>query len=98
VFAENLDDFFSTSDFAVAASYTPPAGSPLSASVIFDRPDNLVLGDQVISADYAVTMKSSDWPTVKRGETVTVVGVNYKVREVLNLDDGAVKILTLEKI
>lgn len=98
MFAESLDVFFQQSDFAVAASYTPPAGSPLAASVIFDRPDNLVMGDQVISAEYAVTLKASDWPTIKRSETITIAGVSYKVREVLNIEDGQVKILTLEKI
>jgi hypothetical protein len=93
---EDLGVFFDA--FAVAAVRTPAGGSPQTAKVLFNAPDQTVLSDSVMTTEYAITLQANDFPGLKRGETVTVAGTNYKVREVQQLDDGLIKQATLEKM
>lgn len=84
--ASDLAAFFNTAEFGTAATWTPKVGAPVSASVIFDAPGDALI-DGVYSTEFSVLYRTSLWPSVKEGDTVTV-GTAYKVRSVMVLDDG----------
>lgn len=80
------------SDFAVAASF-----GAQSAQVLRDAPDEQWLAGAVQSREYAITYAATQLPGLKTGDTLTVDGVSYRVREVSALDDGALMRATLTK-
>lgn len=92
-FAEDLSVFFQTAEFALAATW-----GALTANVILDMPTEDVLGGQSNSNEYMAMLRSSDFPDIARGASIAINSVNYKVREVRLLDDGAVKALLLSKV
>lgn len=51
-----------------------------------------------VSTDYAMTLPFGSFSGIDSGETVIIAAVSYRVREVMALDDGAVKRVTLGKI
>lgn len=60
---------------------------------LLDTPDRLLMenGDRsgIIGAAIAVLLKTSDFPTLKVGDALTVDGVQYTARERLREGDGA---------
>jgi hypothetical protein len=78
---------FVAAGYTVPASWTPPAGEPLPAQVMFDTPGETVLGD-VSTNDRAIRYRAADWPGLQAGMTVTVDGISCRVRSVLPIDDG----------
>lgn len=70
-------------DFGVSCT----AGA-VSALGILDMPTQVVAGDMVLSTDYTLTAKASDFGGLLYGASVTVDGVSYEVRETRLLDDG----------
>lgn len=93
MFTEDLSVFFdTTTGFAVVATW-----GGLTSNVIFDAPSGDILGGQVNSEDYLVTLKATDFPNITHGATVTIGGATYKVRNVNTLTDGALKTLSLAK-
>lgn len=90
--AVDLSPFFQLADFAVAASF-----GAQTAQVLLDAPDLELLGDAVQSREYAITYAATQLTGLKTGETLTVEGVSYQVREVSALDDGALMRATLTK-
>lgn len=99
IFADDLSFFFQLADFAVAATWTPfGGGAQQSAQVLLDAPDLERLGDTVLSREYAITYAAGQLPGLKTGETLSVEGVSYTVREVAALDDGALMRATLSKL
>lgn len=79
---ENLDAFLA--DFGVSVT----AGA-VSALGILDMPMEVLAGDQVLSTDYTLTARSSDFGDLIYGSEVNVNGVPYTVRETRLIDDGA---------
>lgn len=71
-------------DFGVSCT----AGA-VSALGILDMPTQIVSGDMVLSTDYTLTARASDFGGLLYGAAITVDGVNYQVRETRKLDDGA---------
>ena len=71
-------------DFGVSVS----AGA-VSALGILDMPTQVVSGDMVLTTDYTLTARASDFGGLLYGAAITVDGVNYQVRETRKLDDGA---------
>ena len=71
-------------DFGVSCT----AGA-VSALGILDMPTQIVSGDMVLSTDYTLTARASDFGGLLYGAAITVDGVNYSVRETRKLDDGA---------
>lgn len=71
-------------DFGVSCT----AGA-VSALGILDMPTQVLAGDMVLSSDYTLTARASDFGGLLYGAGITVDGVNYSVREVRKLDDGA---------
>jgi hypothetical protein len=45
--------------------------------------------------DYQLTLRTADLPDLAHGETVRIDGASYIVREVMAIDDGALKRVTL---
>jgi hypothetical protein len=78
---ENLDAFLA--DFGVSVT----AGA-VSALGILDMPMEVIAGDQVLSTDYTLTAKASDFGDLVYGSQVNVNGVPYTVRETRLIDDG----------
>lgn len=67
----------------------------LSARAILDSPTTTALGGVVSLDDHQLTLSADDLPALGHGETVVIAGVRYLVREVMVLDDGALKRVTL---
>jgi riboflavin synthase alpha subunit len=87
---EDLGAFFN--DFGVSCT----AGA-VSALGILDMPSQVLVGDQVLSTDYTLTAKASDFGNLLYGDSITVAGVAYTVREARLIDDGAIVELGLQK-
>jgi hypothetical protein len=90
MFTEDITALFG--DFGVLATY----GS-LTALVLFDMPDQAVLGDMQLSTDYAMTYPATAFTALKHGDGVTINSVAYTVREITRLDDGALKRAALKR-
>jgi hypothetical protein len=59
----------------------------------------MLLGDQVVSVDFALTCQASLFGGLQYGSNVTVNGTNYQVRhEPLRQDDGVFCVVPLTKI
>lgn len=81
-------------DFGVAV--TGPSTS--SGLGILDQPDR-IFNDAVgiISTEYLLTIRTSDFPQLKDGDSMTVAGVAYTVREAQKIDDGSFSKVLLSK-
>jgi hypothetical protein len=80
--SEDLTVFLN--DFGVSCT----AGA-ISALGILDMPSQVISGDMVLTTDYSLTARAADFGGLLFGDGITVDGVNYQVREVRKLDDGA---------
>jgi hypothetical protein len=90
VLSENLDVFLS--DFGV-----PVTDGVTATTGVLDMPSEVIAGGMVITTDYALTIKSSVYPNLLHGDSLTVNGAAYKVREVRLQDDGLFSIVYLSK-
>jgi hypothetical protein len=81
-FTEDLSVFLA--DFGISCT----AGA-VSALGILDMPTQVLAGDQVLSTDYTLTAKASDFGNLLYGSEINVNGVPYTVRETMLIDDGA---------
>ena len=97
MFAEDMAAFFSGSEFAVAATFTPAAGAPVSASVIFNAQTQDVFGDSVLSDEYTIVYATGQLPGIASGDYGTVDGVRYRVRDVRLKTDGKLTVTKLSK-
>ena len=88
---DSLDAIFS--DLAV----TCVAGG-VTGKGILDEPTSIVAGDQVLYVDRVLHCKSSDFGTLVGGDSITVGGVNYKVRTCEKDIDGLTCQISLEKV
>ena len=80
-------------DYGVSAT-----SGATTANVIFDEPSQVLAGDMVLSTDYQITAKASDFGTLTAGTSITVNSVAYKVRETRLIDDGLFCEVTLQKV
>jgi riboflavin synthase alpha subunit len=81
VISEDLNVFLD--DFGVSCT----AGA-VTALGILDTPSQVVADGMVLTTDYRLTAKTSDFGTLKYGDSISVNGVSYQVRENVLLDDG----------
>ena len=65
---------------------------------ILDMPAQVLAGDMVLSTDYTLTARTADFGGLLYGDAITVNGINYQVREVRKLDDGAMCEIGLMKL
>jgi len=80
-------------DFGVSCT----AGA-VSALGILDMPTQVLAGDMVLTSDYTLTARASDFGGLLYGDGITVDGVNYSVRETRKLDDGAFVEISLTRL
>ena len=90
-FTEDLSLFLY--DFGVTCT----AGN-ITALGILDVPTQLIAGDMVISTDYALTAKAADFGGLLYGDAIRVDNVNYQVREVRQIADGAFVEISLQRL
>lgn len=93
-FAEDMSVFFNTAEFAHQATW-----GAMTAAVLFDQPTEDILGGRAQSDEYEATLPVGAFPGIKRGDTVVIAGVSYRLREKPKvLEDGALKRLLLERM
>jgi hypothetical protein len=88
---EDLDLFLV--DFGV-----PVTSGGVSGVGILDMPSEIVADGVVLTTDYKVTVKTSQFGGLIYGAGVTVDGVNYQVREAMKIDDGNFTDLMLTRV
>lgn len=69
-----------------------------TAKGILDMPSEVIAGGMVITTDYSLTVKTSDFPNLQYENQLTVDGALYTVREVKLQDDGTFSIVYLSKV
>lgn len=84
MFTENTAQFFT--EFGVSATFGSDTGL-----VLFDTPEQIVAGGDVISAEYKITYRSALFAALKYNDTITVNGTSYRVNTVQAIQDGALK-------
>lgn len=89
--SEDLGVFLN--DFGVSCT----AGA-ISALGILDMPSQVLADGMVLSTDYTLTARTADFGALKFGDSISVAGVNYQVRETRLLDDGAMVEIGLQKV
>ena len=88
---EDLNQFLN--DFGLSCT----AGA-VTALGILDMPGRVLGADgMVLSTDYVLTAKASDFGSLLYGDSITVGGTLYTVREALLIDDGAFVEISLMK-
>jgi hypothetical protein len=89
-FTEDLDIFLA--DFGVSCT----AGA-VTANGILDMPSQILSDGMVLSTDYTLTAKATNFGTLIRGDSITVDSVAYTVRETMLIDDGKIVQIALQK-
>ena len=87
---EDLDIFLA--DFGV--SCIAGAGT---ANGILDMPSQILSDGMVLSTDYTLTARASNFGTLIRGDSITVDSGAYTVRETMLIDDGKFVQIALQK-
>lgn len=87
---EDLDIFLA--DFGVSCT----AGA-VTANGILDMPSQILSDGMVLSTDYTLTARASNFGNLIRGNSITVDGVAYTVRETMLIDDGKFVQIALQK-
>lgn len=99
MFTEDIGAFFNTNEFAVQAVFNPSGGgAPVSANVIFNAQTEQIFGDDVLSNEYSITFPAAALAGIKSGDSGTVNGVAYRVRDIRLKADGALRIAKLAKV
>ena len=91
-FLSNDLDVFFDDPYCVSATAGATTGK-----VFFDQPDQVLAGGMVLSTDYQITAKASEFGTLTADDAITVNSVNYTVRETRLLGDGLLCEITLQK-
>lgn len=91
MFNEDLTGFFSTDDFAVAATLDGVA----SGNVILDAAYIEALG--IAGTEPMALARASDYAATALGKTLSAGGTTYIIRDRRPQDDGATVLLKLEK-
>ena len=87
---EDLSIFLA--DFGVSCT----AGA-VTANGILDMPSQILSDGMVLSTDYTLTARASNFGTLIRGSSITVDSVAYTVRETMLIDDGKFVQIALQK-
>lgn len=69
-----------------------------TGTVILDAPGQDVLGGAGNATEYSVLYQATDFVGMTFGDTLTIGGVDYKVRNPAPLDDGALMRATLARV
>ena len=89
-FTEDLDTFFI--DFKDSVIY-----NNAEYIAFLDQPDEMIADSVVITTDYELTGKTSDFGSILFDEVIQVNDEDYKVRSVRKIDDGSLCKVSLTK-
>ena len=89
-FTENLDEFLA--DFGVNCT----AGA-ITAKGILDMPSQVISDGMVLTTDFTLTARFSNFGSLVRGDSITVNGTAYTVRETMLVSDGKFVEIALQK-
>ena len=89
-FLEDLNTFFI--DFKDSVIY-----DNAEYIAFLDQPDEMIADGVVVSTDYELTGKTSDFGLAEYDEKIIVNDENYTVRSVRKIDDGSMCIVSLSK-
>ena len=64
---------------------------------ILEQPDQILAGDMIISTEYELTAKTSDFGSLVSGSSITVDSTAFTVRDVRKENDGVFCRLSLTK-
>ena len=89
-FTEDLDTFFI--DFRDSVIY-----DNAEYKGILEQPDEIIADNTVMTTDYELTGKTSDFGAILFDEVIKVNNEDYTVRSVRKIDDGSLCIVSLTK-
>ena len=89
-FTEDLDTFFI--DFTDSVIY-----DNAEYKGILEQPDEIIADNTVMTTDYELTGKTSDFGRILFDESIQINQENYTVRSVRKIDDGSLCIVSLTK-
>lgn len=76
----------------------PVVAGAASTTGIFDEKSELVLDEQVVSVENALTVRTSELGHLRYGDAITVAGTAYRVRhEPMRMGDGLLCVISLER-
>jgi len=90
-FTDDLDIFLA--DFGVTVTK-----GVITGVGVLDMPSEMIADGVVLTTDYELTVKTSEFGGLLYGDGLTVNGVNYTVRNPMPVDDGSFTKLSLMKI
>jgi len=70
----------------------------VSGMGILDMPSQIVADGMVLTTDYRLTVRTSEFGGLIYGAPITADGVNYQVREAMKIDDGQFTELMLTRL
>ena len=88
--SEDLSVFLN--DFGVTCT-----SGAITALGILDMPSQVISDGTVLTTDYTLTARASDFGSLIYGASITVATVAYTVRETMLIDDGAFVQIALQK-
>ena len=91
-FLTNDLDIFFDNPFGVSAT-----SGDTTAKVLLDQPSQVLAGDMVLTTDFQITAKTSDFGTLLAGADIEVDSVDYTVRETRLVGDGLLCEISLQK-
>ena len=91
-FLSNDLDIFFDNPFGVSAT-----SGDTTAKVLLDQPSQVLAGDMVLTTDFQITAKTSDFGTLLAGADIEVDSVDYTVRETRLVGDGLLCEISLQK-
>lgn len=98
-FNEDMSVFFNSDEFAVEATFVPSSGGASQTDrVIFNTPTESVLGGEMLSDETAITYSASKLTSVRSGDIGFIEGVQYRIRDVMLIDDGKLKMARLTRL
>lgn len=92
-FVEDLSVFLDSDGFAVSAT----AGAVTGLGIL-DMPSEIIADGVVLTTDYKLTCEASKFGGLLHGDSITVDGTNYTVRNTALMDDGALCEIMLQKV
>jgi hypothetical protein len=76
----------------------PVVAGAVSTTGIFDERSELVLDEQLVSVENALTVRTSELGHLRYGDSITVNAVPYRVRhEPMRMADGLLCVMSLER-
>ena len=90
VFKENLNLFFTEFTDEVIYNNSTFIG-------MLDEPDEIIADNTILSTEYELKVKTSDFKDVVFDKVIKVNSEDYVVRNIRKIDDGKISIISLSK-